>query len=200
VTKKKTKHPPLTAILNFISEAGMLKRVERSGWSVVGIKEKESVADHSFRCALIGYILAHCEAANPYRVLLMTLFGDIHEARITDLHKMAQRYVDLPAAENVAFYEQIDSLPQLFKGELRRVRQEYASQKTQESIIARDADILECLLQAKEYYEFGFPQAASFMKKAPQYLMTQTAKALWRKARKSTLNDWWKHLSEFKRL
>ena len=34
------------SVLDFISEAGLLKRVSRSGWSVVGIKDAESVADH----------------------------------------------------------------------------------------------------------------------------------------------------------
>lgn len=197
--KQKKGHSQVAAVLNFISEAGMLKRAERSGWSVVGIKEKESIADHSFRCAMIGYMLARCERRDPYKVLLMTLFGDIHEARITDLHKMAQRYIDLSAAENVSFYEQIDDLPQFLKKELRDMRQEYIAQKTHESIIARDADILECLLQAKEYCEFGYRQAASFTKKAPRCLVTRSAKALWKKAKKSNINDWWKHLSDFKR-
>ena len=48
-------------LLNFIAEAGMLKRVRRSGWSVLGIKDAETVAEHSFRCAVIGYILASME-------------------------------------------------------------------------------------------------------------------------------------------
>ena len=77
------------AILELVCEAGLLKRVQRSGWWVLGIKNAESVAEHSFRCAVVGYVLAHMEQADAYKVLVMCLFGDMHEARITDLHKMA---------------------------------------------------------------------------------------------------------------
>ena len=46
------------ALIDLISEAGVLKRVRRSGWWVLGIKDVETVAEHSFRCAAIGYIIA----------------------------------------------------------------------------------------------------------------------------------------------
>jgi len=186
-------------LLNFISEAGLLKRVQRSGWWVVGIKDTESVADHSFRCAVIGYVLAKQEKVDPYKVLLMTLFNDIHEARINDLHKMAQRYVDIQKAEDTAFSEQISPLPKNTKGELGSMHKEYRNQKSKQSIIARDADILECLIQAKEYEEHGYKEASKFMRKAPALLKTKTAKALWRFAKKSSLNEWWEKLSEIKR-
>ena len=186
-------------IINFISEAGMLKRVTRSGWSVLGIKDAETVAEHSFRCAVIGYIIARLEKADPYRVLLMTLFNDIHEARITDLHKMAQRYIEAEACEDESFDEQIEKLPNGLKDELADMRQDYRKQHTKESLIARDADIIECLIQAKEYDEHGHKEAYKFMKKAPEHLKTKSAKELWKKAKSMNLNDWWMSLSDFKR-
>ena len=99
------------SLVEFIFEAGLLKRVPRSGWSVLGIAQPESVADHSFRCAVIGYLLAHQEGVSVERTVLMTLFNDIHESRITDLHKMAQRYIDAEPAEDASHTEQIDPLP-----------------------------------------------------------------------------------------
>jgi putative hydrolase of HD superfamily len=186
-------------ILNFISEAGMLKRVSRSGWSVLGIKDAETVAEHSFRCAVIGYIIARLEKADPYKVLLMTLFNDIHEARITDLHKMAQRYIEAEPCEDESFHEQIDNLPHNIKDELQGMREDYKLQDTKESLIARDADIIECLIQAKEYQEHGYKEACKFMEKAPQHLKTKSAKELWKKAKSMNLNDWWMSLSDFKR-
>lgn len=185
--------------LDFISEAGMLKQVQRSGWSVLGIKNAESVADHSFRCAVIGYILAHMEGVSPYRVLLMTLFNDIHESRIFDLHKMAQRYIDGRKAEDSSFYEQISSLPGRNKRELAAMRGEYLAQETKESIVARDADVLECLIQAREYQIHGFREATKFMKKAPDTLKTKSAKSLWRLAKEKDINNWWVKLSNFTR-
>lgn len=45
-------------IANFLYEAGQLKRVARSGWWTAGIKHPESVAEHSWRSAVLGYLLA----------------------------------------------------------------------------------------------------------------------------------------------
>ena len=177
----------------------MLKRVRRSGWWVLGIKDPESVAEHSFRCAVIGYVIAKIEQVAPYKVLVMTIFGDIHEARINDLHKMAQRYMDFQKAEDQAFGEQMQTLSAPIKNELLALRNEYRKQNTREGIIARDADILECLIQAKEYQEHGFKEASKFMKKAPECLRTKTARQLWKLAKKMNLNEWWEKLSEFTR-
>lgn len=188
-----------TKLLQFVSEAGILKRISRSGWWVLGIKDAETVAEHSFRCAVIGYIIARMEGVPPYEVLLMCLFNDIHEARINDLHKMAQRYIRYEKAEDEAFKEQISSLPGVVKTELSATRSEYKKQRTRSSIIARDADILECLIQAKEYHEYGFKEASKFTKKAPGFLKTKTAKRLWSRAKTTSLNEWWEELSEFKR-
>lgn len=197
--KRNVKKKDLRKVLDFISESGMLKQVQRSGWSVVGIKNAESVADHSFRCAVIGYVLASMEGVSPYKVLLMTLFNDVHESRIFDLHKMAQRYIDSRTAEDRAFREQIGPLPKAMKGELSAIRAEYNSQMTRESIIARDADVLECLIQAREYYCHGFREAVRFTKKAPRFLRTKSAKKLWWTAKDTDLNDWWFRLTEFTR-
>jgi len=186
-------------LINFISEAGMLKRVRRSGWWVLGIKNCETVAEHSFRCAVIGYVLASMEDADSQKVLLMTLFNDMHEARLNDLHKMSQRYINLKKAEDEAFSEQISALPGTMKRELSGLHAEYRSQDTEESIIARDADILECLIQAKEYHEHGFKEAFKFMKKAPHFLKSKSAKRLWKLARRVDLNAWWEKLAAFDR-
>ncbi|MFH1753206.1 MAG: HD domain-containing protein [Candidatus Omnitrophota bacterium] len=187
------------ALLGFIAEMGVLKRVRRSGWWVLGIKDAETVAEHSFRCAIIGYIIACMEGVTPHKALVMTLFNDVHEARLNDLHKMAQRYIKLQEAEDKAFAEQMNSIPKSVGGQLKKLHAEYRKQNTKEAIIARDADILECLIQAKEYHEHGFKEAVKFMKKAPATLRTKSAKRLWSLAKRSKLSKWWEHLSEFKR-
>ncbi|MBM3248252.1 MAG: HD family hydrolase [Candidatus Omnitrophica bacterium] len=186
-------------IVDFLSEAGLLKFVKRSGWWVLGIKNPETVAEHSFRCAVIGYVLAKMEESDSNKVLIMALFNDLQEARITDMHKMAQRYIEYQNAEDKAFNEQIGLLPNSMKDELSKLHKEYRNQKTKESIIARDADILECLIQAKEYYEHGFRQAVKFMKKAPEHLKSKSAKRLWKLAKTKDLNVWWESLSDFRR-
>ncbi|MDD5618789.1 MAG: HD domain-containing protein, partial [Candidatus Omnitrophica bacterium] len=121
------------------------------------------------------------------------------EARTSDLHKMAQRYLDYEEMEDKAFSEQVGVLPKIIKDEMLGLHKEYRKQKTKESIIARDADILECLIQAKEYHEFGYKEAHNFMKKAPNFLKTKSARKLWQSAKKASLNKWWIKLSDFRR-
>src|SRR5208283_935515 len=197
--KKNKKSNPQAATLNFFAEAGLLKRVKRSGWWVAGIKDPETVAEHCFRCAVIGYYLAHCEGVDPFKVVTQTLFNDIHEARINDLHKMGHHYIDFRHAEQKAFSDQIANLEKKVKGALQTMREDYDRQLSRESIIARDADILECLIQAKEYVDNGYPVARTFFKRAPNHLKTPTARKLWRQALSWDSHAWWQNVVKFER-
>ena len=196
---KKNNTKSYRPINNFLAEAGLLKRVKRSGWWVVGISDGETVAEHSFRCAMIGYFLAHQEKVDPYKVLVMTLFNDIHEARINDLHKMGHYYIDFKSAEKKAFKDQIRFLDKRIKSELENLRLAYDNQNTKAAIVARDADILECLLQAKEYFDQGYRMARSFFYKAPAYLKTRSARRLWEDLKRWDSRFWWKNITKFER-
>jgi len=186
-------------VLDFIAEAGILKRIKRSGWWMAGVAHEESVAEHSFRCAVIGYVLAKMERAEPYKVMLMTLFGDLPEARINDSHKVANKYLNAREAEKTVYAEQIDSLEGYMREELGQAREEYDSQNTPEAVIARDADILECLVQAKEYSDLGFRNAEKFFKKAPEHLHTKSAQKLWKSMKPWDSSTWWERLTKFER-
>lgn len=196
---KKRVGPSLTAAVDFFAEAGLLKHVKRSGWWVAGIKEPESVAEHSFRTAVIGFYLAHIEKLDPYKVLVMALFNDIHEARINDLHKMGHYYIDFKDAEKKVFKDQVAFLEGEVASVLEKMRKDYDEQSTKESIVARDADILECLLQAKEYYDRGHVGAKIFFKRAPGYLKTKSAQAMWKTIQKWDSHLWWQDVVKFDR-
>lgn len=197
-TKKKAA-PTTLAVLNFFAEAGLLKKVKRSGWWVAGIKDPESVAEHSFRTAVMGFCLAYLEGVDPFKVMAMALFNDIHEARINDLHKMGHYYIDFKNAEKKVFNDQIRSLPPSVNQPLSAMRQEYDAQKTMASLLARDADILECLVQAKEYHDDGHERAKLFLARAPRFLKTQTARKMWRGLRRWDTNAWWQGVVKFER-
>jgi len=185
--------------LNFFAEAGLLKRVKRSGWWVAGIENPETVAEHSFRTAVIGFYLAYTEGADPFRVVSMSLFNDIHESRINDLHKMGHYYIDFKDAEKRVFRDQMKELDTKVADALSSLRDEYDRQESREGIIARDADILECLIQAKEYYDNGYLGAKLFFAKAPRYLKTKSAQKVWREVKTWHSSDWWQNVVKFER-
>jgi len=198
--KRKNQKPnDVDCALNFFAEAGLLKKVKRSGWWVAGIKDPESVADHSFRTAVIGFYLAQVEDADPYKVMSMSLFNDIHEARINDLHKMGHFYIDFKEAEKKVFKDQVAHVNKKVKTQLEKIRNEYDTQETKESLIARDADILECLIQAKEYFDSGQLEAEHFFRKAPGFLKTSSAKKIWKRIKKWDSSDWWQSVVKFER-
>lgn len=199
--KRKAAVPKLDsqAALDFFAEAGLLKRVRRSGWWVAGIDDPESVADHCFRCAVIGFYLAHMEGADPYRVLAMTLFNDIHESRINDLHKMGHYYIDFKAAEKRVFKDQVSGLPCKVRTELESVREDYDGQASLEALVARDADILECLVQAREYEDNGQRVARKFLKRGPGFLKTASARKLWEDLAIWDSTVWWENVVKFER-
>src|SRR5512136_3171302 len=82
-------------LVNFLFEVGMLKKTPRTGYQFLG-SGKESVAEHSFRMALIGYLLSQQEPkADAMKTTLMCLFHDLHEARTGDHNYVNKRYVQI---------------------------------------------------------------------------------------------------------
>src|SRR5437660_2391546 len=98
-------------IAKYLYEMGQLKRVKRSGWWLAGINDPESVAEHSHRTAIIGFLLAELAGGDPWKTATICLFHDTAEARVSDLHMLAQRYVDKNPGEERALREQTQRLP-----------------------------------------------------------------------------------------
>lgn len=182
------------SILNFFSEAGQLKRVKRSGWSLAGISDPESVAEHSFRATIIGHVLARMEGIDPNQVMIKILYHDLPEARIGDTHKIARRYLDAKNAEQSAMNDQFSKdLP--IAEEVRQLLDTPSNDPI--SIIARDADLLECLIQGKEYYDMGHTQAKEWFQKTAKYLKTKSAKELYKLIPDWDSSEWRKGLKHF---
>ncbi len=181
-------------ISKFFFELGQLKRVKRSGWWVAGIKDPETIAEHSFRAAIIARILAELEGADVNKVTTMVLIHDIPEARINDLHKVGARYIDFKKAEKSAFKEQLEKLPEKISKEFYSLFSELDKKETKEAIIAKDADLLECAIQAKEYLEQNYKDVENWINNVEKGLKTKSAKEILKLVKKGNSNDWWKGL------
>lgn len=186
-------------ITNFFYELGQLKRVKRSGWWTINIKDPESVAEHSFRAVMIGYILAKLEKADDKKVMLMCLVQDIPEARLNDLHKIGQRYIDFKEAEKKALKEQVSVLPDEIKKEILEAFDSYQNDKSKEGVVARDADLLENAIQAKEYLEVGYKDAQNWIDNVRKLLKTESAKKILGLVEKMKSTEWWKELKKVQR-
>ncbi len=174
-------------LANFLFEVGMLKRTPRTGFQFLG-SGAESVAEHIFRTAMIGYTLARMdEKADVGRVLQICLFHDIPEARTGDLNYMNKKYVK--ADEEKAIEDLARTLP--FGDDYREVLKEFSAGETREAELAHDADQLEMILALKEYRDLGNRNADEWYPFAVQRLKTDTAKQLAETIWETDSSKWW---------
>ena len=174
-------------IANFLFEVGMLKRTPRTGFQFLG-SGAESVAEHSFRSAMIGYTLAQLDGqADVGRVLQLCLFHDIPEARIGDLNYVNKKYVK--PDEEKAVEDLARQLP--FGDDYRQTLQEFIANQSREAQLAHDADQLEMVLSLKEYKDLGNRYADEWYPFSLQRLQTPVAKQLAATIWETDSSKWW---------
>ena len=181
-------------IMKFLYEMGQLKRVKRSGWWIAGVKDPESVAEHSFRTAAIAYLLAHLEGVDSGKAVLMALFHDLPEARTNDAHHIVRRYADWKDVDKKAIDEQSKRLPDGVAKEIILLFEEFEKEDSFEAKVVRDADLLECIVQAREYQALGYNDVADWIFNARAALQTESAKKIAAECLKTEPKEWWQGL------
>ncbi len=186
-------------LCNYIFELGALKKFKHSGFKLTGVRQPDSIAEHAFRTAIIAYFIAKEEKhGDPEKVAFHALLHDNAEARITDLHKVAQRYINPKKAELTAFKEQNSRLPKDTQENFLKYFLEYEKLSSKEGRIIKDADLLETAFQAKEYLDTGYSATKNWIDNAESMLNTKTAKNLMKEMRKVKFTDWYKNLKKIK--
>lgn len=167
-----------SGLARFIHRIGRLKSVTRVGWLDRGVPapDAESVADHSYRVAMIVW-LASAEAAglDRDRMIKLALLHDLAEsltgdttpydpAMLEDLDADSRRAalnqrqkisVDRKEAKRQAEKEAIAGLiadlAPILHDEIASLWQELEQHETPESRFVKEIDILETYLQSREY-------------------------------------------------
>lgn len=174
-------------IIEFLFEVGMLKKTPRTGYQFLG-SGKESVADHSFRTAVIGYILANkVYGADVKKVVLMCLFHDFPEARTGDHNYVNKRYVK--ADEEGALRDQVRDLP--FGDEVIALANEFNTDATLEAQLSRDADQLDLILELKDQLDLGNSGAKDWLAFAVKRLLSENAKKMAEEILSTNSTNWW---------
>jgi putative hydrolase of HD superfamily len=177
----------LKAIANYLFEIGILNQTPRSGFHFLG-SGKQSVSEHVHRVMHIGFVLATMEPdINVGTVLQMCLFHDVAEARTSDLNWVHQKYVE--SDEGKALKDMVHDLP--FGKELMKVSNEYHERKSPESLLAKDADVLELILCLKEQMDIGNTRAATWIPSAVKRLKTESGRKLSEQILHTNSDDWW---------
>lgn len=173
-------------LANFLHEVGTLKRMIRNSYQTLG-SGGETIAEHLFRCAVIGYCLAKIEKVDEEETIKMCLLHDICETRTGDFNFVHARYVR--AYEEEARKDQAEKI--VIGKEMRKLMQEFEKGESKEAVLAQDADVLEQLLQEKEHYETGNEQALLWMEYSASRLKSKSAKELAKAIMSGSVKDWW---------
>ena len=174
-------------IANFLFEAGMLKKTPRTGYQFLGTG-KESVADHSFRMTIIGYILAgEIPGADRNKTVLMCLFHDLHEARTGDQNYVNKRYNTVDEKKAVSHMTAGLS----FGNEIAGLTDEFNLGESLEASIAKDADQLDLILELKEQKDLGNKYADEWLFYAKKRLINDKARELADEILKTDHTEWW---------
>lgn len=143
-----------------VAAAGKLKRIKRQGWLDAGIPagEAESVADHSFRVAFIAAFIAPPRSASPrpkgsrreggldvLKMVRMALLHDLAEHKVGDLTPRS----GVSRGRKARMEE--ETVRQFGNREVLSLWKEFDENISPEARLVHEADVLERVIQAKEY-------------------------------------------------
>lgn len=181
-------------LTNLIFEAAVVKRMQRTGWQILGDNE-EGVGEHTFMTSVIAYFLAKevlkvKRSINLEKVLVMAVFHDFHEARTGDLDKIASFYMTR---------DQDKANHDIFKGvddELLVTLDEFEKKESLEARIAYEANVIAFLVELKLLVEKGNTHAKEWLDGNLDRLRLPEAIALAQDLSQTDSHDWWKHLRQ----
>ncbi len=178
-------------------EAGQLKRLKRSGWLLAGIKDPETVAEHSHRAALMGFLLAEKMGLDAEKVLKMLVFHDLAETRIGDGHRVYDRYMGeaRKKGEREVIRDQSELMGEFGKKYVDLMT-EFNEGESAEAVLARDVDKLECAIQAKEYLDIGYSRCEDWLNNIGKRLKTKECKEIFGELQKGNSYSWWNGLKK----
>jgi putative hydrolase of HD superfamily len=166
----------LDGIATYLLEAGNLKRIKRTGWWFAQIKDPESVAEHSHRTAVVAMIIASIEGADPNRAALLAVLHDSPETRVGDIPHVGRRYLTAAPAEDIVA-DQVADMPDPVAAFITGAVSEFEDNESPEALCAKDADKLECLIQAVEY-RHGGANVEDWISNSMASLKTDAARAI----------------------
>jgi len=179
-------NPDLERIAHFLHEVGMLKRTPRTGYQFLG-SGSENVAEHSYRTAVIGYILAKMAGADRSRTVFMCLFHDLHETRVGDMNYVNRIYNRTD--DRRALSDALEGTG--LEGDILDLFDDLEDAQSREAALARDADQLDLILNLREQQDLGNKYAVKWLEYSIQRLRTPEGRNLGRQILETDHTDWW---------
>ena len=176
----------LTRLVDFFNECGMLRKTPRTGYQFLG-SGSENVAEHSFRTAVIGHVLALMAGADVARTTYMCLFHDLHEARTGDFNYVNRIYNKSNRTEALRQATAGTGLEE----EILGYWEELEETASLEAKLAQDADQLDFILNLKEEADLGNGYADEWLAIALERVRTRWGRELAETIARTDHKEWW---------
>ncbi len=173
-------------LVDFINEVGMLRETPRTGYQFLGTGG-ESVAEHSHRVSIIGFVLAKLAGADVARTVFMCLFHDLAEARTGDFNYVNKMYNTSKAREAMQHATEGTGLQE----DILSYWDELEEECSQEALLAHDADQLDMLFNLKRESEKGNAFALQWMESAVKRIRTEHGQRIAEVVLQTPSHYWW---------
>jgi len=143
-------------LIKFMQYVNKLKNIKRAGWIERKIENPESIADHSFRTAVMAMIFAKKNNLDENKLIKMALVHDIAESIVGDTISIPRKMDEKMKKEKFDKEEKAmrDIFSNLENGkEFIDLWLEYEGQETPEAKFLKEIDRLEMFLQVYDYTE-----------------------------------------------
>lgn len=144
--------PDSRSMLQFFLMSGRLKEEMRRGWvKKLGLARPESVADHSYRTALITMLFSDSLGLDTGKAMRLALLHDLPEAIVGDAMPEERSGARKTDVETKAMEELTSELPKDLAAIYRGAWREFEEGRSEEARLVRQVDKLEMAIQAWEY-------------------------------------------------
>lgn len=149
----------LEDVVEFSKLVGKLKKTQRTGWVTrIGMENPESVADHTFRTAILAMIIADMKKLDAEKMIRMALLHDLQEVVMGDWDVFAKKklgFENFKRKEKESIRKVLSELPKNLEKKYLEIWEEFHENKTEEAKLVNNIDKIEFVIQAMEYEKDG---------------------------------------------
>lgn len=181
-------------LINFFTAIGKLKRMPRRGWVLRKVKNPETIAEHSFRVALLAWFLGDKKDINLKEVIKIAIVHDLCEVYAGDITPYDKFFTQKRYKK-----ELFEKWPRFSKHEkmelsLYKHKREWLSLINLTSKL--EPEIRQEIISLWLNYEEGLTKEGRFIRQIDKTENLLQASEYWIKDKKISIKPWWTEIEE----
>ncbi len=187
-------------IIDFLVEVGKLKKMPRRGWVIRQIRNPESIAEHTFRAAILAWVLSkRKKGINVERLLKIALVHDLCEIYAGD----TTPYDSILPKNSKKLKELMKTWPRFSNSQKKKNILKKNKRETiglNKLLVTLPPDLKSLQNEIKSLwidYEKGLSPEGRFFKQADRLENFLQALEYWKKYKKPPQEPWWLWAREF---